>query len=185
MATKIFENRMRWSEDMNRSPYLRGGVSFLLFDEGPDGPDGAPANVFLMRRGYIFQDSSVPGVPGSTVSNRVWLKANVPARVGLRRPAFRFTNVDVDVTTEWQQFTVSGTGTHSGRFLIDTRATYTQEFVLSIAKFQQWEGDDEEEYIKTEGSPIIDLAVSTGISNPLRSAAHEAPRAFRPRTLGA
>ena len=36
-----------------------------------------------------------------------------------------------------------------------------------------------------EGSPIIDLAVSTGISNPLRSAAHAAPRAFRPRTIGA
>ena len=146
-------NLIKYSESfVSTTPWVRS--SFTLLSETTTAPDGSTIP-WANLGSYIYQDGLFSGA--GTYTNSVYLKAETPCTVHLRKTDDDNSNVAVNVTTEWQRFTTTGTKTSSGpsytRLLIDNRQATTAGIVkIAIWGAQQVQGTEAGDYVKTEAT---------------------------------
>jgi len=152
-------NKLRYSNQFTNAAWTKS--NFAVISSTTTAPDGtATATTFSSNEfGYIYQDTS--SIIGESYVSSIWIKGNANATLGLRKPGMTNSTIgsdgteSINVTTEWQKFTVVTTSAVNtdGRLLVDLRtvqgASIPSSFQISLWHAQTEEGTTPTEYIPT------------------------------------
>lgn len=162
----IRENYLLWSEDFTKTQWIKSAALVESYTE--TSPLGDEAQVIRLGDGYIYQDAGPAVALNDLVGHAVWLK--FVGGTGSATMGFRFPgggnfpdNVNITVTNTWTKYVLYGPAVGQGkRFLIDNRALGGYSGLvryLAIWQPQQWRGSPDKQYVKTEGSIILNQFV--------------------------
>lgn len=156
-------NILPYSEDFSNVGYSKSSVSVVSNSTtAPNGTTTADTLTFTQSNSYIYYPTAGTGSASGVIS--VWLKANANTQVYLTTNDLVSFGTGVkllcNVTTEWQLFSISGTGSNTSAFksfLIGTIDPDTGGGLLSPTSVYAWGGSIRptsagDAYIKTNAT---------------------------------
>jgi hypothetical protein len=115
-------NLLRHSNNPTNGVWFKSNASVL--SETTTGPDLSSVP-WIEITDYISQDKPSPS-SGTTYTTSIWLKAETACTINFRSMYTPNINTDINVTTEWKRFSITGTyGSSHLRCMLDNRNNTT------------------------------------------------------------